>query len=452
MTLKMRRLLYISFIILFLTITPLIIFYAAGYKFNLRGIKIQKTGTFILDSKPQEAKIFLNNKVQQTFFNKFFFSKNNIIKTPAKIKNLLPGEYNLKLELDGYWPWQKKLIIYPGTSTYAEDIVLFKKNLPALILQDKINGLKLSVNKNNLAILTDQEVILLNLTEEKQVKLPSASSSPTINCAWAPSDKKILLNHSIYQTDNPSKNINLNDYIKTDIDNLKWDITSDDNLYYQAQDNFINFTLSNKANKIILENQKFNDYLVKDNYLYLVSQASNSTNLNIFTLGASELIRSISLPRSSEYEFINPAHQLINLYDKKHQILYLIDPFASFYSPVREIINNVKYANWVDNNRLIYANDFEIWFYEVNLNKKTLLTRISQGITNVFWHPSNNYIIYSTDKAINILELDQREKRSIIELIKFDWIKWPLLNKKGDILYFYAKIGNQEGLYKLAIQ
>ena len=44
------------------------------------------------------------------------------------------------------------------------------------------------------------------------------------------------------------------------------------------------------------------------------------------------------------------------------------------------------------------------------------------------------------------------EKRNITELVELDIIKWPFLNEKGDMLYFYAKIGNQEGLYKLAIQ
>src|SRR3989344_4788562 len=98
MTLKVRRIISLIFILLFLTIAPAIVLYAAGFKFN----------------------------------------KNNFIVTPAKIKNLLPGEYNLSLELNGYSGWQKKLTIYPGSSTFAEDIYLFKNDLPVQIFPAKI--------------------------------------------------------------------------------------------------------------------------------------------------------------------------------------------------------------------------------------------------------------------------------------------------------------------------
>jgi hypothetical protein len=37
-------------------------------------------------------------------------------------------------------------------------------------------------------------------------------------------------------------------------------------------------------------------------------------------------------------------------------------------------------------------------------------------------------------------------------LIELDIIRDPVLNRKGDALYFYSKIGNQEGIYKLVIQ
>ncbi len=157
------------------------------------------------------------------------------------------------------------------------------------------------------------------------------------------------------------------------------------------------------------------------------------------------------MPGSDNYYFINSTHSLLNLYDQDHQILYLIDPFSLFYSPLQETINNIKYTYWVNDNKLLYANDFEVWLFDLELNQKILLTRISQTIASIIWHPSNNYIIYSTDTTISTIELDEREKYNITEIIKLDKIAFPVLNQKGDTLYFYAKIGNQEGLYKLAI-
>ncbi len=461
MSLATRRILYIFFIILFLIITPMVIFYAAGYKFNLSGVKFQRTGTFIFDTKPKGAKIFINGQPQQTFFKKYYSQEKSFIKTPAKIKNFLPGEYNIKFELDNYWSWQKKLFIYPGASTYAEDVYLFKKNLPMLLLPDKINNSQLSPDKNKLAILTDKQITILNLTNEEQIKLPFINRLSTTTYAWAPSSKKLLLNKTVLSIDNAEEKTDLGGHIKTEINKPKWDYTSDDKLYYQNQNNIYSFALATKANvKLGFTCPAFygktqfsigSDYLVKNDYLYLISQTGNTTNLNIFKIDSKKLIRKINLPGSDNYYFINSTHSLLNLYDQDHQILYLIDPFSLFYAPLQETINNIKYTYWANDNKLLYANDFEVWLFDLELNQKILLTRISQTIASIIWHPSDNYIIYSTDTTISTIELDEREKYNITEIIKLDKIAFPVLNQKGDTLYFYAKIGNQEGLYKLAI-
>src|SRR3989339_689587 len=134
-----------------------------------------------------------------------------------------------------------------------------------------------------------------------------------------------------------------------------------------------------------------------------------------------------------------------------NKILYKIDPYDNF-KPLRETINNITKTYWADDTRLLYTNDFEVWIFNLKNLQKKLLTRISQKIDNIIWHPSNNNIIYSTNKNINVIELDDREKYNITKIIELDGITNTVLNKKGDTLYFYAQIGNQKGLYKLLIQ
>lgn len=265
MSIKIRQIICLFFYLIFFIITPLIVAYAAGYKFDFNKKRLQKTGIFILDSKPQNAKIFINNQVQQKF--NFFFNKPNYTTTPTKITNLLPGEYTVKLELIGYWPWEKKLKINSGNSTYAEDIFLFKQSAPILIK----------------------------------------------------------------------------------------DTTK------------INDSLSN--------------------------------------------------------------------------------------SEIPSIINdNIKYIIRINDSKILHANDFEIWVNDLINNKQTLITRISDNITGIVWHPSNNYIIYSTNNAINAIEMDDREKRNNTELIKFNKISSLSINQKGTSLYFSTKTNSQEEFYRLDIQ
>src|SRR3989339_1238981 len=132
MSLKQRQALFIFFILVFLTATPLISLYAIGYKIG-SGFSFQKTGMLILDTDPKGAKIHLDGKIQQNFFKRIYAEEQSYIRTPAKIKNLLPGTYDVRVELPGFWPWQKKLTVNPGQSTFAADIRPFKKALPQLL-------------------------------------------------------------------------------------------------------------------------------------------------------------------------------------------------------------------------------------------------------------------------------------------------------------------------------
>ncbi len=457
MSLKARRLLFIFFIIAFLIITPLVISYAVGYKLSFSGKILQKTGMFILDTEPEGAKIYLNGKPRQLFFKKYFQNEESYVITPAKIKNLLPGEYDVKLELEGYWDWQKKLEIKPGMSTFAEDINLFRKNLPLLIRSGEIKQTSLSPNGKYLAIAANEEINLINLDNEKKIKLGalelSSEASELSSNSWSPDSKKILFNDVIYNIDNLPKKLNLNNFIKNSAVKPRWR-GNGEIIYLAANESDIkSFSLAGKTGKTLIKDGKIIDFINKNDNIFVVNQLGKSTNLDIYKIGALEKIRSIELPSSSDYEFINYERDAINLYDKKHQILYLINPFSRF--PLVEIINNVKRARWVDENKLLYSNDFEIWLADFKPGysaRKTLLTRISNPINGIFWHPSGNYVIYLADNAIYAIELDDRQKRNITNLIKLDRVAFPFLDEEGDKLYFYAEIGSQKGLYKLYIQ
>jgi hypothetical protein len=389
MSLKTRRFLYISFIIIFLIITPIISLYAAGYKIG-SGFLFQKTGVFIIDSEPPGAKIYIDGKIKKNFFQSVFRKEDGFIRTPAKLKNILPGEYNIKVELDEYWPWEKI----------------------------------------------------------KKINIPKTASS-SAEYQWSADGQKIIINKNVYNIDN-EKIESLEKIIGSGISNIKWDNINNDKIYYKYNGNINTYSLSKQTNEIIIKNKEILDFLPKNDYLYYTVQENNSIILNTWNISRKEVISKLNLPLSP-YTFLNPEHKLINLYDPSHHILYLIDPLSEI-KPLRETISNVEKTVWVNENKLLYANGFEIRILDMNTLDKTLLTRISQKIRSIIWHPNNNNVIYSTDSNINILELDNREKYNITKLIELNEIDNLILNEKGDALYFYARIGNQEGLYKLFIQ
>ncbi len=449
MTSLKRKILFFIFLIIFIIATPAIILYAAGYKINfedpLSGRVIQKTGMIILETEPEGADIYLNGKKQKNFLNKAFFKKNNSIKTPAKIKGLLPQKYEVKIELSGYWPVNKKLDVFSGQITYIEKIKLFKKNLPRLVVGASEQKTFISPDKKK--IFLPKEGLIVDLKTEN--KTEAIKSENEKNILWSPDSKKILIENTILDLKLPKKNIYLDKLIGRNLKNVKWDKNSN-KIYYQYKNSLNRFDLSTKINEILINEEELLDYRIKNDNLFIIFKNKLAVKLEIRSLSAKETIKEIELPVSDGYKLINPNSDLINLYDEKYKILYLINPFSSVGS-LKEVINNIKYGEWINDKILLYANDFEIWTLNLEKAKMELLTRLSPQITGLTKTDDENYLIYFTPESINVLEKNSGETIRITELIKLDKILAPVLNENGDILYFYAKIGNQEGLYKLNI-
>ncbi len=470
MTKRTRNFLFILFIVIFLILTPLAFFYAAGYKINLSwpihlNSAIQKTGMFILETEPRGAKIFLNGESQQLFLDKLLFRKENIITTPAKIQGLLPGEYEVRLEKEGYWPWQKQLTIYPGLSTKWENIQLFKKGLPLQISKisheniSKSKNFMISPNGSYIAYLENDQLIIQNTNSTEKIihDLNNYSNYESHKILWSPDNKKLIYNNIIFYTDKSLNPINLKKIIGEGIKNIKWNNNNHNQIYYQYGNSVNNFDLEKNIFQQLFIAQDIKDFLLVNEKLIIINKESDKTIMQIISLSENDKKQTIELPYSSEYQLLDYGNKYIHLYDAQHEILYLID-LNSTINPIKETINNIKLIAWNNDEHLLYANDYEIWLLSLKKdtlfsggNEKKLLTRLSQKIINIAWHPNNNYILYATSKSINIMDLSNQEKENITELISLNNIYNASFLPNKNLVYFSAKIGNKEGIYKLEL-
>ena len=460
---KSRKKLFLSFVCIFFIATPILITYAIGYKINLTwplrfNQILQKTGMLVINTYPDKASLYVNNKPYQTFLKK------NYSLTPVRIKNILPKEYYLEIKKNNYFSWQKKINISSGKATIFENIILFKKTNPVLISTSTIIEIKQSFNKKYLAMASEKEVKLFN-TSNNKFNLQTIQSNNKPNLQWTPDSKKFLINKNIISINNffnlaatkidAEKFGDLNKLLGQDIYNIKWDDNSNI-AYYQNDNSFNSFDFDASVNKKILNNEEILDFLIKKNNLFYIAKVKSEENhlnniiqLKIKLLENKEINKEIELPYSSQYSLVYYQNNLLNIYDARHKILYLVDPFLHDNSIV-EIINNVKYLAWSEN-KLLYANDFEIWIFDLENKQKRILTRISEPISKIVWHPSNNYILYSTTQSINVLELDEDNQRNIIKLITSQKINSFFINKKADTVYFDGSVNSINGLYKLSL-
>lgn len=452
MTQKTRSILFYIFILCFVSITPLVWLYAAGYQIGTN-LKFQKTGILVIKTTPKSANIYLDKIKGANSVADLLFEKNYT--TPAKIKSLLPGEYNVKLEKDGYWPWNKKLNINGGESVYVENVFFFKNNLPIAISNKEYSKIIPSADKQLLLALGNNGADIINLNNDKIINLSLATTSPKIiidstNSFWL-SNSKVIVGNFLFNLENINAPINLNDAISEKFLHLQPDLSNSSKIFYQTKNYLASFNLdgTDKPNSIITK-QPIANFFVRDNTLYFISQENGSSVFNIFDVNGKKSIRKINLPYSN-YEFINKNNNLINLLDNDHKLLYLIDPLGEI-KPILETISNVNKASWIDENILILANDFEIWTFDLRNYQKNLITRIGEEIKNILPFINSYYIFYTTDKTINAIELDPRDKNQILKLAGLDEISDPFIDDASENIYFYSKINNTNGVYKLVIQ
>ena len=442
MSKKFRDLLLPIFVVLFVILTVYTSLYASGYKFNLSWpIKfnrlLQKTGMLVVATKPTGATIYLNNKPQQnSSLNPW---KKDYITTPAKVKNILPGEYELRLVVDGYWPFTQKININSGETTFVEDVNLFLENIPVLVMSCPEDNLTISAD--NKYIYTQVAKKLITLKTETNRTLAVPDNTPA---AWL-QNNKLLIAGTIFNPAKEGNDINYVSLIGLNADSWRFE-NETGYLYYQNKNSINQFKTDSKSNTQLLSGDNYIDYKPNQNKLFIISEKNNQIILEELFSTSSKKEQWV-LPTSGEYSFSENLADYLTVYDKKNQTLYLFNGTKISDGPI--VIKNIK--NWalINKDSIIYTNDFEIYTFDFAGNRSTLITRRSEEIKNIIWNANKNYLIFSGTNNLNIFDFKNYNTTSLATAEK---VNSPVFDEKNDTLYFWAHIGQQEGVYKILLQ
>ena len=443
MSYKFRNILFICFVLVFFVLTTIFSLSASGYRISLSALMsgksfIQKTGTLAVNSNPSGAKISLINQYNN-FFSEEEIIKNKNIFTPYKIKSLLPGDYLLSFELDGYWSWQQKVSVYSEQTTYIEDVVLFKKSSPIIFFNSEVQNINIDSYGKSIALQKTNQVV--NLSNSQEIIL----SDNTYNVSFL-GDKKILVNGNSIFDYSREKYLSVDNL---DLGNSKKIKIIDGNLYY-LNNGLHSYNFFTKKEEYVLNDKRLIEYdLYNNGYCYIFSDVDNYI-LKAYSYWQKEPISVTTLPSNGEYEILSSfaPTNFIYVYDHNFKTLYIIN-LASKFSSYWAVLNNVENINFIDNGNFVYSSGFEIYSYNSILAEEFLIGRFNSIISGLVWHPKN-YLIYSTENDIVILDL--KHNNYSIKLVTLDKVGNLVLDKLGSVLYFTGSINNQSGVYKLLIQ
>lgn len=196
MTKLLKKHLIIPIIILVCLVagTALVVFFGRGYQLNFgaSGPLISGTGLLVATSSPDGAQVFVNGHLTTATDNTI---------------NLAPGDYDVKIFKDGYFPWEKKITIKNETVSKA-DALLFP-TAPKLesITNTGVANPVLDPSRTKLVYEVASQsalkngVYVLDMTARPILTLQSASSQivnntvnlfSLANLAWSPDSSQML--------------------------------------------------------------------------------------------------------------------------------------------------------------------------------------------------------------------------------------------------------------------
>ncbi len=184
----------IAILIFILLITSLVILYGRGYRFGFdKGkIGISGTGLLVATSVPDGAQVFINGHLTTATDNTI---------------NLSPGTYKVKIYKEGYFPWEKKLVIKTEIVTKADALLLPVAPKLESITKYGVSNPVIDPTLTRIAYTTSSESIkkngiyVLDMTIKPVLTLQSSSSQivddttaafSTSSLKWSPDARELV--------------------------------------------------------------------------------------------------------------------------------------------------------------------------------------------------------------------------------------------------------------------
>ena len=434
MTLRGRRVLYITLIVTFLIIAPITILYTAGYSYNFKKMALEKTGIIFVSTVPAKTDVYISNQLMAKT-------------TPAIIKNLLPDNYEVRISAAGYLDWNKRLDVQSQLTTFVSRQTLLKDQLPVLLAGGKIKTLSISPDSSALAFLEEGEKESLKVADlaGNKINVLFETKLAGLNISWSPDS-----NWALIYKDNRALGIfdKSNLWTAANLSSLPagkyfWSVKNKNILYVISGGSLFSFNLKIPQLKKITTLPRANKYLILNDRLWFLS----GKDLKFWDFERSGAFETIASADFSNAEFISPGARFFGV-TNGFKGLVIDATQKKVLSDTAQIDGIVDFPA---GNSLIVSNDFEIWLVDKNSGGKELVTRQATPILNALWHQSGQYIIFATQNNIGAIELDSREPRNRYQFLKMKTVSGPIV---GDSVNFFfpGKVSdNDEGIFKLAI-
>ena len=359
LTKPLRRALWLCFVAAFFIITPLILLYTVGYRFDWQEWRFRATaGLSVATVTPKAATIFLNDLQVGT-------------KLPFFSASLRSGQYTVTLRHDGYYDWTKTVLLNDTQTTYLKDIELLKKLDPVRLDTATTTGIFMSPSGARLVEVRTASgtTQLWQRTTRTQaaglVALWDVTNPPAVT--WSHGETFMLVSDSqppyrhlqIIRTAVPEENFTITSANDT-ITNIMWSPDQDDALYCSTANALFKFNvITRQRTRISAVN--FIDWYMGTAGLWTLARSSTSGLQIVRDALGFKTILPVDTPHSETpagWRLLYASGQTALLYDERRQTYHIVSENGQWSVPGNQWLRS-PYQGW-----WLFLTPWEIWKYE----------------------------------------------------------------------------------------
>ncbi|MDP1884699.1 MAG: PEGA domain-containing protein [Candidatus Moranbacteria bacterium] len=459
-----RAIFFWTLTLIFVIITPAIVLYARGFRFDFnRGVFVH-SGTISIQSNPQEVEITINGKESDS-------KTLNQINKSYNISGLIPDTYDLSVSADGYQTWSKKVEVHSGQASEFWNIVLAKndyaktaydtpgigkffispKNKNIIYTRENEGGLDADIfntqtkqstgtfnfpgwrfiaesRRENIEWSPDEDYIAVPVEKTVLENVGSETASETASGS-EPGEETIRYAYFILDP-NKKTSFNLNDLLgNADINYARWDPKDKNYLFYLSNNALYRTNINNIPDTVTIAQDVSSFDLSRTNVYYarMPHELVYKTNLD----GSGEPIQLTSdFPEGITRNFRLVAYDDTRIaFLTRNKDLYIFNngEFDLYSKKLGADIEGLQFSD--DGKKLLYwtKNAMSVYYLR-NWNVAPLrsensiedITRYSDEIKNIQWSKDYEHIIFSSGAQVKIIELDPTDHRNSMELLKTD--------------------------------
>ena len=414
---RLRLLLFLTFLLMFLIAAPLLVLYTAGYRFDLGSGHIVHTAVLNISSIPRNATVYIDGQAETD-------------RTPAIIETVLPGEHEIQLQKKGYITWTQNLFFESREATFATDTILFLDENPEPI--QELTPIQSAISPTgDLLVYLTQESSWLELwsttgfedSTRLLMRLPHDASSE-YSISFSLNGDYILL----AREEGSFSELTIADTQNGDLVSLPiplsdtlaywWDTQRDDLLYVAFTDTSYQIDLTASTETLLMDDME--RMTTFDDRDVLLTEHNSRAVLSFLEDDTASIITYLPL---GTYFFVPAPAPLIGLFDAQHERLVLIDS----ENRDQPILLNEAAAQWQWNEndqQLLYSSGFDLRLYDRYQHESDTLTRLSDPIEYLTWYPQGSVVLYQAAGTTHALAVQDPQPEHLVLIEEAPGLFW----------------------------